>query len=332
MGRVAAPRQRLRRLLLALAAGLLPLLLAELALRVFDPFHSGELLERERFAAAVLSRDEAGTLRLRPGARARLLGNDVAIGAQGWRNPPVLLPKPAGTCRVLVIGDSVAFGWGVAEDEAFPRVVERLLAAAGWPGDGRRVEVVNAGVPGWGAPNELVFLRDEGLGLEPDLVLVTLVNNDLTDVLEVLSPTADPPPLVLPGPVRATYLGRAVQQALAAATGRTGRPDFFLTLDLAPEPVERASALLCEAFAAMQALCGGRPFAVIDTVGTTEGWRLEPFVRCAAAAGIPRIEAYLGSADYRARYSVAATDDHPNAAGHRAMAEPIAAWVQTAIR
>lgn len=310
----------------------LALLSLELALRVLDPFHAAEAIDRERFARSVLVRDDAGTLRLRRGATASLLGEDVQISEQGFRNRPVAVPKPADVFRILVIGDSVAFGWGVGADECFPRVVEATLREAGWPEDGRTVEVVNAGVPGWGAPNELLFLRDEGIALEPDLVLVTLVNNDLTDVLQAIAPSDDPPPLVFPDWVRAAYLGRFAEQVTASWTGRTARPDFFLTLDLAPDPVQRASDALVQAFAAMKALCGRVPFAVIDTVGTAEGWRLEPFAKGAEAAGIARVEAFLAGEGYRERYSVAATDDHPNAVGHRDLAAPIAAWIRANVR
>lgn len=320
------------RLSLAALAVVVALATLEIGLRVVDPFHAGEAIDREAFARAVLVRDEAGTLRLQKGAEASLLGQQVEISAQGFRSPIVVSPKPTDSFRVLVLGDSVAFGWGVSESECFPRVVERSLREAGWPGDGRTIEVVNAGVPGWGAPNELLFLRDEGMALDPDLVLVTLVNNDLTDVLQAIAPSDDPPPLVFPDWARASYLGRFTEQLAAAWTGRAARPDFFLTLDLAPEPVQRASDALVQAFAAMRALCGDVPFAVVDTVGTAEGWRLEPFARGAEAAGIARIEAFLASEGYRERYSVAATDDHPNAAGHREIAKPIVEWIRASTR
>ncbi len=329
---VARKLSRSGRLLMAAIAIAAALAVLEIGLRVADPFHAGEAIDREVFARAVLVRDSAGFLRLRKGTTAHLLGHEVTISEQGFRNAPVVTPKPADTFRILVIGDSVAFGWGVAEADAFPRVIERSLRATGFPGDGRTVEVVNAGVPGWGAPNELLFLREEGLALSPDLVLVTLVNNDLTDVLQAIAPSDDPPPLVFPDWARTTYLGRFVEQVTAAWTGRTARPDFFLTLDLAPDPVQRASDALVQAFGAMKTLCGGTPFAIIDTVGTAEGWRLEPFASGAEAAGITRIEAFLPADGYRARYSVAATDDHPNATGHTEIAQPVVDWIRNSFR
>jgi lysophospholipase L1-like esterase len=329
---VARKLSRSGRLLLAALAVVTALATLEMGLRILDPFHTAEAIDREVFARAVLARDEAGTLRLQQGASASLLGEEVEISAQGFRNPIVEIPKPGSTYRVLVLGDSVAFGWGVSEADCFPRVVERTLRAAGWPGDGRTVEVINAGVPGWGAPNELLFLRDEGMALDPDLVLVTLVNNDLTDVLQAIAPSDDPPPLVFPDWARSSYLGRFTEQVTATWAGRAVRSDFFLTLDLAPEPVQRASDALVGAFTAMKALCGDVPFAVIDTVGTAEGWRLEPFSRGAEAAGVTRIEAFLAAEGYRERYSVAVTDDHPNAAGHAEIAKPIVDWIQRLAR
>jgi hypothetical protein len=66
----------------------------------------------------------------------------------------------------------------VDEASAFPHVLEarlaRLLPAAGF-------EVVNLGVGGYNAWNELELLRDVGLGYQPDLVLVQFCINDLSD-------------------------------------------------------------------------------------------------------------------------------------------------------
>lgn len=47
-----------------------------------------------------------------------------------------------GARRLVAIGDSVTFGWGVADDESWPAQLERELGARG-----HRVEVLNAGVP-----------------------------------------------------------------------------------------------------------------------------------------------------------------------------------------
>lgn len=48
----------------------------------------------------------------------------------------------AGAMRIACIGDSVTFGWGVADEESWPARLAAELA-----GRGRRVEVLNAGVP-----------------------------------------------------------------------------------------------------------------------------------------------------------------------------------------
>src|SRR5690606_599088 len=282
---------------------LAPLVLAELVLRIADPFDAAGFIERESFSDALLVRHPDGSLALRAGSRASLYGHDAVIGAHGLRNRPVEQPKPDGLFRVLVLGDSVAFGWGVAEEQAFPRVLESLWNAAGPPEGASRVEVVNCGVPGWGMPNELLWLREVGIALDPDLVLVTLINNDLTDVVQALEPAAPAaPPLRLPALLRATYVGRAIEHGLAAAGGRLAAPDFFVALELAPATVAAASEALCSGFAEMRRLCGDVPFAIIDTIGERDGSRrIEPFVACAERPGLRRLHAHPGGPAYPAR-------------------------------
>jgi hypothetical protein len=103
----------------------------------------------------------------------------VRTNALALRGAPASVEKPAGTYRVLVLGDSFAFGFGVEDEQAFPAVLERTLA----PPPGReRVEVLNAGVAGWSADQYLLFLETRGFALSPDLVLLAVSENDPGDL------------------------------------------------------------------------------------------------------------------------------------------------------
>jgi lysophospholipase L1-like esterase len=118
---------------------------------------------------------------LRPGAEGRLSQTGDAlyrINSDGYRGPRHARPRPAGGVRVAVLGDSIAFGYGVEEASAFPRVLEARLAAL-VPQAG--IEVVNLGVGGYNAWNEAELLKDVGITYQPDLVLVQFCINDLND-------------------------------------------------------------------------------------------------------------------------------------------------------
>ncbi len=103
------------------------------------------------------------------------------INAQGWRGPEAAIPKPAGTFRILVLGDSVVFGDEVNEEESFPRQLEEALRAGSSPT--RRYEVVNGGVLGYNTYQEAAWLRARGLPAEPDLVVLETVSNDFENPL-----------------------------------------------------------------------------------------------------------------------------------------------------
>jgi len=84
--------------------------------------------------------------------------------------------KPKGLRRVAVLGDSIAFGYWVAERDGFPSQLEAMLNATGAPG---HVEVLNFGVPGYNLDQEIEALRARGLAFSPDLVVVAFCLNDL---------------------------------------------------------------------------------------------------------------------------------------------------------
>lgn len=101
-------------------------------------------------------------------------GIPFSVSAQGFRSPAVEIPKPAGARRVLVLGDSVAWGAGVREEETFSRQLEAMLRGElACP-----VDVVNAGVSGYGSIEELDVLQHEGIAFEPDVLIVYHVEND----------------------------------------------------------------------------------------------------------------------------------------------------------
>ncbi len=96
--------------------------------------------------------------------------NTNADGFRGAKD--YAIPKPAGTFRIVVLGDSVALGHGVEDDETFSAVLEHALSST------RRTEVVNMGVSGFGTAEELVQLQTVGWRYDPDLVVLSYFPND----------------------------------------------------------------------------------------------------------------------------------------------------------
>lgn len=111
----------------------------------------------------------------KPNARGMHTGVPVAFNSLGLRDAE-RSPQPApGTLRILAIGDSVTFGMGVAQDETFPRQLESLLGAQ----HGMPVEVLNMGMPGYNTAHQLAQLREVGLALQPKLVVLGFLYNDV---------------------------------------------------------------------------------------------------------------------------------------------------------
>jgi len=83
--------------------------------------------------------------------------------------------KPAGTLRVVGIGDSGMFGWNVEPNEDYVTVLGKLLNARG---EARRYETLNLAVPGYNTQMEVDALIDKGLRYRPDIVVVGWCEND----------------------------------------------------------------------------------------------------------------------------------------------------------
>lgn len=157
-------------LLFVLASGL-SLLLAEAAVRVVAP-RSTSIAHQDRYGLAMHY----------AGITAYLPEHDqtVTINSAGMRDREHDLAKAPGTFRVLLLGDSFVEAVQVDFAASIPSLLESGLAAR----TGRPVEVVSAGVGGWGTDDQLRYLTEYGLAFEPDLVVVAMtLHNDVSDNL-----------------------------------------------------------------------------------------------------------------------------------------------------
>jgi lysophospholipase L1-like esterase len=128
----------------------------------------------------VLRPDRPWLFGLRPGGRQPIqdLEAEYVINADGFRGPPLVRPKPEGTFRIVVVGDSLTFGWSVREEDTLARQLESRLRS--WSPDAR-IEVLNLGVSGYNPYTEAKWLAEMAPVVDPDLVLVQFCINDLND-------------------------------------------------------------------------------------------------------------------------------------------------------
>jgi len=84
--------------------------------------------------------------------------------------------------RVLFLGDSVAFGWGVAVEECF---VWRLPPCAARLGGDKRLTVINCSISGYSPWQEYDLLQSEGLRYQPDLVVLVFCLNDVVEKFQL---------------------------------------------------------------------------------------------------------------------------------------------------
>jgi hypothetical protein len=117
-----------------------------------------------------------GVARKRPTGYAPVK-NRLGVGpknSRGYRDDEHALAKPAGVHRVLSIGDSFAWGFGIEYEDSYPHRLQHALTRH------RREpwEVVNLAVPGLNSVQEEAVLAREGFAYQPDVVLLGYVLND----------------------------------------------------------------------------------------------------------------------------------------------------------
>ena len=109
-------------------------------------------------------------------------GHEVSFNSVGMRDREHSSGAAEGTYRVLLLGDSFMEALQVPFDSTMAALLEGTLQAR----SGKPVEVINAGVSGWGTDDELRYLTSYGLAYKPSLVVVAMtLHNDVSDNLRL---------------------------------------------------------------------------------------------------------------------------------------------------
>lgn len=247
-------------------------------------------------------------------------GADYEIGDNGLRAPAGEGP------RVLTLGDSSVFGYGVADDDTLHAHLARYLGAQVWCG----------AVPGYSTLQTEVFLDEQGWDLEPQLVVLANLwsDNNLDefrdqDVLDALNS----PSVRVESALAHSALFRQLRLTI---NGRRGLPQRWRVSWPTPDdagvrrvPMDPYGAALQRILAQAQERDVG--VVVLTLSNTTIAERgLEPEAswtpyftaqaRIAEAWQVPRVDgtALLGPTDFVDRM-------HPSSSGHAKLALGIAA-------
>jgi len=184
-------------LLLITVSSLLALALAEAGLRLFRPVQylkpptpvpaekRGESLYRPSSIPGL-------TYEMVPLREGTFEGMQVRTNRLGMRGGDPG-PQDPSLIRAAILGDSFTFGFGIAEEQTYPRRLERILDESP-TGREHRFEVLNLGVVGYTSRDEAVVLKRKALPLDPRLVIIGYVLNDPeTDPRQSLHKYFDPP-------------------------------------------------------------------------------------------------------------------------------------------
>lgn len=102
---------------------------------------------------------------------------DYNINSLGFRTKEIGT-KPSNAYRILLLGDSFTEGWGVSQENTFSELLETKLNNIS---SGKKIETVNLGIASYSPIIHYLLIKNIGLSLFPDLVILNLDYGDFSD-------------------------------------------------------------------------------------------------------------------------------------------------------
>ncbi len=98
----------------------------------------------------------------------------VRTNSLGLRDNEYWLQKGNSTYRIIVLGDSITFGFGAGQNDTYPKLLEEKLKK-----NNPDVEVWNAGIAAYNAYQENILLK-KLINYEPDMIVIGFFQNDVS--------------------------------------------------------------------------------------------------------------------------------------------------------
>ena len=250
----------------------------------------------------------------RPNVQTRLMGVDVKINTDGLRDREYSRQKGENTVRIAVVGDSITFGWGVDQEQTYPRQLERELNRQRPLGPDVTFEVLNFGVGNYGITDVAAMLQSKAFFYQPDLVLYGAFINDAEIPNSVRSGGG-----LLQNSVFSVWLWGRVDALWRQLGWRADYRDYYLGMY---REGQGGPPLVKNTLSAMQKLCKEQhvPLALLlfpelhDDSGAVFAPIREFYQQTSKEAGVDYfdLQETLPERELR-QYWVSADDSHPNA-------------------
>ena len=260
-------------------------------------------------------------------------GHPFSTNAFGMRDKEYVKEKPADTLRIALLGPSHVMGNGVSDGETFEALVEeRLNQELRLNGFGK-VEILNFGVDGYSLPQQIAILEDRVLAFAPDIVIATHYqrNRAMTEryLLKVVWGGYDVPyqPLMVRAGVANVERGRVAipfdgGRALAKMVGIEPR---MPSVEAAARVHTISDDVLGWSFNRLAEITrshGIVPAVLLLNAVIEDAPESIPNLADMQRNGLPTLDLFhVFPETDRPALRVAPWDDHPNAAGHRLIAD-----------
>jgi lysophospholipase L1-like esterase len=320
-------RRVLRGLRLALIWFLVFVVLLEVTMQIYTRFVIIYDVEMSRYAVSLKQRSENPKIGHvhRPNASDTLMGVDVRINSDGLRDREYDVAR-GNSARIVVLGDSLTFGWGVEEAGTFVSLLEQEISRE------TPVEMINFGTGNHNTEQQVNLFIEKGLKYSPDGVVVFYFINDA-------EPTSK----------RSNWLGLSHLRSLTLIWSRTRMVlarfrssntfvDYYRALYEPDQPGWQATK---KAFRELRDVCKEKRIALrvvllpdlhdlVDYPFLEEYAQVGQFLSQEGIAYKDLLLDFRGTKNSRELW-VAHDDAHPNAAAHKMIADHSRSFVEQEI-
>ena len=163
----------IKKIFILLVTLLVCFLLGEIIIRIYLGHKTIYDIEMSRYSMTIKTDSENPLIghMHKPNSSEKLMNVMVRINSDGFRDKEYPVQKSDKT-RIIFLGDSLTFGWGVEQEDTFDNVMEQELNKVS------PTEIINFGTGNYNTEQEVNLFLEKGLKYKPDKVVLFYFIND----------------------------------------------------------------------------------------------------------------------------------------------------------